>query len=57
MTYEFVRNFAGTWGLIYLVVVFLGVIAFVLRPSMGKHAEEAANIPFNEDHSEGDISK
>ncbi len=49
MTYEVVRNFAGTWGLIYLFVVFVGAVAYVLRPGTGKDAEEAANIPFNED--------
>jgi len=49
MTYEFVRNFSGTWGLIYLFVVFVGVIAFVLRPGAKDAAAHAANIPLNDE--------
>ena len=51
MTFEAVRNFSGTWGLIYLFVVFVGVVIYVLRPGKGaiEGAENAANIPFNED--------
>ncbi len=48
MTYEFMRNFAGTWGLIYLFTVFVGVVLYVMRPSKkaSETAKEAANIPF-----------
>jgi len=49
MTYEIVSNFAGTWGLIYLFVVFVGVIAFVMRPGASTAAKEAANIPFKDE--------
>lgn len=49
MTYEFVRNFAGTWGLIYLFVVFVGVVVYVLRPGASKAAKEAANIPLKDE--------
>ncbi len=52
MTYEFMRNFAGTWGLIYLFVIFVGVIIYVMRPSKraNETAKEAANIPLKNDH-------
>jgi cytochrome c oxidase cbb3-type subunit 4 len=49
MEYETVRNFAGTFGLVYLFVVFLIAVLFVLRPGADKQAENAANIPFKED--------
>lgn len=51
MTYEAVRAFAGTWGLIYLFAVFVGVVIYILRPGKGAvdGAQDAANIPFNED--------
>ncbi len=49
MTYEAFRQFADSWGLVYMLVVFLAVIAFVLRPGARKQADDAAQIPFHED--------
>ncbi len=49
MTYEAFRQFADSWGLVYMMVVFLAVIALVLRPGAKKHADDAAQIPFHED--------
>lgn len=49
MAYETFRQFADSWGLVYMLVVFLAVIAMVLRPGAKKQADDAAQIPFRED--------
>lgn len=49
MTYESLRQFAGSWGLFYMFFLFVGVVIYVLRPGSRKHAEEAAQIPLKED--------
>ena len=49
MSYESFRQFADSWGLVYMVVVFIAVLALVLRPGAKKQADDAANIPFRED--------
>ncbi|MCR9221775.1 MAG: cbb3-type cytochrome c oxidase subunit 3 [Alphaproteobacteria bacterium] len=49
MDYESFRHFADIWGLVYLVVLFVGIIAFTFRPGGKKGAKDAANIPLRED--------
>lgn len=49
MSYESFRHFADSWGLIYMLVVFVGVALFLVRPGAKEQAKNAANIPFNED--------
>ncbi len=49
MTYESVSVFAQTWGLVYLVVLFAGVLVYALRPGAKKKFDEAARIPLMED--------
>ncbi len=49
MTYENVAYFAQTWGLVYLVILFAGVLVYALRPGAKKKFDHAANIPFEED--------
>tara|TARA_R110002110_G_scaffold2756_5_gene13405 strand:+ start:17197 stop:17346 length:150 start_codon:yes stop_codon:yes gene_type:complete len=49
MTYETVAGFAQTGGLIYFVVLFAIVLAFVLWPRNAEKFREAANIPLKED--------
>lgn len=49
MDYETVSNFAQTWGLVYLIVLFAGVLIFALRPSARKTFDHAARIPLEED--------
>ena len=48
-TYSALAEFAQTWGLIYFVAVFLGVIAYALWPSRKTKFDEAAHIPLRED--------
>ena len=49
MEYEGFRQFADSWGLLYLFVVFLGVIVMVFLPGAKKKAQDAANIPLRDD--------
>ncbi len=49
MTYQTVAQFAQSWGLVYLIVLFLGVLVYALRPQAKKTFDDAANIPFKED--------
>lgn len=49
MTFETVSHFAQTWGLIYLIILFIGMLVYVMRPGAKKKFEDAANIPFKED--------
>lgn len=50
-TYQAMRTFADSWGLLYMSLVFAVVVVWALRP--GKAAQDAINdaasIPFKED--------
>ena len=48
-TYTAMRHFADSWGLVFMFVVFAGVILFTFRPGGKKAAEQAAQIPLKED--------
>jgi cytochrome c oxidase cbb3-type subunit 4 len=48
-TYETVASFAQTWGLVYFVALFAGVLLYALWPSNKKRFDEAASIPLRED--------
>ncbi len=47
--YQTMRTFADSWGLIYMVAVFVAVVVWVMRPGARKAGEDAASIPFKED--------
>lgn len=48
-TYETLANFAQTWGLLYFVLIFAGVLVYVAWPSNKEKFDEAANMPLRED--------
>jgi cytochrome c oxidase cbb3-type subunit IV len=48
-TYVFFAHFAQTWGLVYFVAIFLGVLAYALWPSNQKRFDESARVPLRED--------
>ncbi len=52
MDYSAFRQFADSWGLLYLFLLFVGVIAFTFRPGSKKTAEEIAQIPLKEDNDD-----
>ncbi len=49
MTFEDVAVFSRTWGLVYMVAIFVGVLIYALRPGAKKKFRDAAQIPFKED--------
>jgi cytochrome c oxidase cbb3-type subunit 4 len=49
MTYDEFRHAADSWGLLYLVIIFVAVLAYTFRPGGRKSADDAANIPLKED--------
>lgn len=52
MDYGTLRHMADSWGLLYLTVVFVGVILFTFRPGTKKQADDTAQIPFREDQND-----
>lgn len=48
-TYTLMRHFADSWGLLAMVIFFIGVILFAFRPGSREMAEDAAQIPLKED--------
>lgn len=49
MHYDTLRQFADSWGLVYLFAVFLAAAALMLRPGARDRAREAALIPLKND--------
>jgi cytochrome c oxidase cbb3-type subunit 4 len=47
--YQAMRTFADSWGLVYLMAIFLFVFVWIFRPGSQKHVDDAAQIPFKED--------
>ncbi len=54
MDHETLRHFADSWGLLLLVVMFVGAVGWAMRPGAKAMHDDAAQIPFrNEDDSHG----
>ncbi len=49
MDYHILRAIADSWGLLLMMIFFIGVVLFAFRPGSRKTADDAANIPFKED--------
>lgn len=49
MTYDTLASFAQTWGMLYMIVLFIGVLIYALRPGAKEKFDKAANIPLKED--------
>ncbi|NQV45145.1 MAG: cbb3-type cytochrome c oxidase subunit 3 [Rhodospirillales bacterium] len=49
MDFTSLSHFAQTWGLVYLVVMFVVVLVYALRPGAKSQFDDAARIPFKED--------
>ena len=49
MTYEEMQVFAGTFGLIFFIALFVIVLAYALWPGNKRKFEEAAHRPLKED--------
>ncbi len=53
MDYNTFRHFADSWGLLYLAILFIGIILFTFRPGSKKTADDVAQIPLREDDDNG----
>jgi cytochrome c oxidase cbb3-type subunit 4 len=51
--YDTLRHFADSWGLLYMMGIFLIVVFFLVRPGAQSRAVEAARIPLNDEHPHG----
>lgn len=47
--YTAMRQFADSWGLLGMILFFLGAVFWTLRPGSKTGADEAAQIPFADD--------
>jgi cytochrome c oxidase cbb3-type subunit 4 len=48
-TYEILRHFVASFGLVYFGVIFLIGLVYALLPSKSEAYKEAARIPLHED--------
>jgi cytochrome c oxidase cbb3-type subunit IV len=49
MSYEALRHFADSWGLMAMFALFAGLIGWTFRRGASRHHDAAANIIFKED--------
>jgi cytochrome c oxidase cbb3-type subunit 4 len=47
--YDTLRHFADSWGLLYMMGIFLAVAIMLVRPGAKRRAIEAAQIPLNDE--------
>lgn len=47
--YEALASFAQTWGLLFFVTVFIGVLIYALWPKNSARFDAAAHMPLNDD--------
>lgn len=47
--YDTLRHFADSWGLVYMVAIFLAVVFMLVRPGAKGRAVEAARIPLDDE--------
>ena len=47
--YDMLRHFADSWGLLYMMAIFLTVVFMIVRPGAKAHAQAAAMIPLNDE--------
>jgi cytochrome c oxidase cbb3-type subunit IV len=53
MSYEALRHFADSWGLLLLTLVFVIVLLWVIRPGSRDLYRSHAEIPFEHDKDGG----
>ena len=50
--YDFLREFADSWGMAGMLAIFLGIVAWSFRPGTKEHYEDISDIPFRNDELE-----
>ena len=53
MDYSTFREIADSWGLLYLFLLFVGIVIYTFRPGSKKTADEIAQIPLKEEEQDG----
>lgn len=48
-TYDFLRNFADSWHLLFMTLFFVGVVIWAMRPGSNRVHREVANSIFRND--------
>lgn len=51
-SYDLARHFADSWGLAFMVILFVSFIAWTFRRSARAHHDDAAAIIFRDDENE-----
>jgi cytochrome c oxidase cbb3-type subunit IV len=49
-TYDLLRHLADSWGLLAMVVLFMGLCLWPFRPAVRQHHHDAANMIFGDDN-------
>jgi cytochrome c oxidase cbb3-type subunit 4 len=49
MNYDTARHFADSWGLLFTVILFLGLVGWTFRKGASRHHHDAANMIFGDD--------
>lgn len=49
MSYDELRHFADSWGLLVMVLLFLGLVAWPFRKGARHHNDQAAMMIFKDD--------
>ncbi len=49
MTYQAAAEFSRSWGLVFLMVLFAGVLVYALWPANKRLFDHAARLPLNEE--------
>lgn len=52
-TYEALRHFADSWGLLAMTISFLALVAWPFRPGTRDTHRDIANMIFDEDEAHG----
>ncbi len=53
MSYDALRHFADSYGLVFMGLVFLGLIGWTFRKGARRDLDRAATMIFDEDRSDG----
>jgi cytochrome c oxidase cbb3-type subunit 4 len=53
MSYEALRQFADSWGLLFMALLFIGFVLWAFRPSARRHYQDAANLIFEPEDRHG----
>lgn len=54
MSYDALRHFADSWGLVFMGTSYAVLIGWHFRPKGGERSKEAALAIFETDHAEAD---